>query len=64
MAKTKEVTFQKKSSFQKPDCLPNKPGCLGDSTLEAVCGNALIRCCEKEECKDEARRMAERTTTV
>ena len=44
------VTIQEKNEFQKDDCLFPQPGCLGKSTLEAVSGNAFIRCCENPEC--------------
>jgi len=45
-----KVIFRQKSSFQRDDCL----FCSRESTLEAVCGNALIRCCDSEECKQLA----------
>ncbi|MFH1367241.1 MAG: hypothetical protein ABIH38_04650 [Patescibacteria group bacterium] len=48
------VTFRKKTSWQKDDCL----FCTDPSTLEAVFGNAMIRCCEKKACKKMAAGLA------
>ena len=45
-----EVIFRPKSSYQKDDCL----FCSRESTLEAVYGDVLIRCCDSEECKRRA----------
>lgn len=50
------VTFQRKSKWQKQDCI--NCNCLNESTLEAVTGNALVRCCEKECCKQKAAEIA------
>lgn len=58
MAKPKKeikVIFREKSSWQKDDCIS---GCGSNSTLEAVYKNSLVRCCEKESCKNLAARLA------
>ena len=55
------VAFCKKSSWQKDDCI-NKSAdyqCTNESTLEAVCGTARVRCCEDERCKNRAAELAE-----
>ena len=56
----KEVTFRPKSSWQKNGCINNSAEhhCSNESTLEAVCGLAQIRCCEDEECKKRAADLA------
>lgn len=57
MGKRKEVYFQKKSSWQKDNCI--NAGCQNESVLEAVCGNAFVRCCENEKCKARAAELAQ-----
>jgi|AntAceMinimDraft_18_1070375.scaffolds.fasta_scaffold1052144_1 hypothetical protein len=54
----KNVIFRKKSDWQKKDCFANQEGCKGEATLEAVCGNSLIRCCKNEKCKNRATEIA------
>ncbi|MDI6734539.1 MAG: hypothetical protein QMD50_03600 [Patescibacteria group bacterium] len=54
-AKLPEVIIQKKSKYQKSDCL----FCDNDSVFEAVCGNiASIRCCRNKACKELAKKLA------
>ncbi len=55
-----EVTFRPKSSWQKPDCL----FCSREATLEAVSGDALIRCCDSEECGRRAASLAKETGEI
>jgi hypothetical protein len=50
----KTVTFRAKSSWQKDDCI----SCTSESTLEAICGIASVRCCESERCKKRAADLA------
>jgi len=61
MAKEKEVTFRAKSSWQKDNCIDQN--CPNESVLEAVCGNALVRCCENEKCQAMAARLAQASST-
>ena len=56
----KKPFFRPKSQWQKDDCI--KSGCLNKSTLEAIWKNAIIRCCENEECKEEASSLAQSLT--
>ena len=50
-----EVIFRPKSSYQKNGCL----FCNRRATIEAVCGgDTAIRCCDNEECKKAAARLA------
>ena len=51
-----DVEFRQKSSFQKWGCL--RPNCLSESTMEAVCGMATIRCCTNDECMRHAAEFA------
>ncbi|EKD63975.1 MAG: hypothetical protein ACD_51C00115G0002 [uncultured bacterium] len=51
-----KVIFRAKSDFQKTDCI--RHGCTEISTLEAVFGNAMIRCCEQDEYKKIAAEQA------
>lgn len=55
---TDTVKFNKKSSWQKSDCLCKEEGCLGDSTLQADYGFSSMRCCENEKCKNAAADLA------
>ncbi len=61
--KRSEVFFQPKSPYQKEDCINRNSSynCLNDSTLEAVCGSATVRCCEEERCKERAAQLARST---
>jgi len=56
----KEVIFQPKSLWQKYDCINRsaKYDCQNQSVLEAVCGNARVRCCENPKCKKVATELA------
>lgn len=51
-----EVKFRPKSSWQKDNCL----FCQRKATLEAVYGDALIRCCADERCKQHAAELAKK----
>lgn len=55
-----QVIFREKSSWQKEDCINQSPeyACPNESTLEAVYGNATVRCCSNEKCKERAAEMA------
>ena len=57
---TQEVIFRPKTSWQKDDCINRSAeyDCPNKSTLEAVCGKAMIRCCEDEKCKTRAAEIA------
>ena len=57
---TSEVTFRPKPSGQKNDCINRNAeyDCPNESTLVAVCGTAIIRCCTDEKCKKVATEMA------
>jgi hypothetical protein len=61
--KRSEVVFQPKSPFQKWDCINRNSAydCPNESTLEAVCGSATVRCCEEERCKERAAQLARST---
>ncbi|KKQ43651.1 MAG: hypothetical protein US63_C0048G0010 [Candidatus Moranbacteria bacterium GW2011_GWC2_37_8] len=63
---TNDVTFRPKSSWQKPDCINNSAEhqCHNESTLEAVLGNSLVRCCDDEVCKARAAEIARLTETA
>ena len=56
----KRVIFRPKSSWQKDDCINRSQeyDCPNESTLEAVCGVATIRCCGEKKCMDKAVKMA------
>lgn len=51
-SKELKVVFNPKSPYQKEDCY----FCNDKATLQADCGSASIRCCEK--CKAEAAKFA------
>ena len=54
---TKEkVIYRPKAVWQKNDCI--RPACTKKSTIEAVYGKAMIRCCTNEECKSYASEIA------
>jgi hypothetical protein len=57
---SEEVQFQPKSSWQKNDCINNSAqhSCNNPATLEAVLGDARVRCCIKKECKNRAAEIA------
>ena len=61
--KENEVVFQPKSSWQKDDCINRSAehDCPNESTIEAVFGNAIVRCCEDEKCKARATELAKLT---
>jgi len=61
--KENEVVFQPKSPWQKDDCINRSAeyDCPNKSTIEAVLGNAKIRCCEDEKCKARAAKLAKIT---
>jgi len=50
----KKVIFRSKTEWQKPNCL----FCGETATLEAAYGKAMIRCCEDEDCKNNAAELA------
>ena len=55
-----DVVFRHKSPWQKHDCI-NKSYeycCNNESSLEAVCGKAVVRCCADEGCRRRAAEMA------
>jgi len=60
------VMFQKKSEFQKDDCISNAYGgnCKRESTMEAVEGNAIVRCCTSPACKKLAAMIAMQPTIL
>ncbi len=51
-----EVTFQNKAVWQKRDCI--NPECNRESVMEAVLGDARIRCCEMPKCREFAIKLA------
>lgn len=57
------VQFRPKSQRQKRDCINRNAehDCPNESTLEAVCGIATIRCCIEEDCKKRAAEIARLT---
>lgn len=61
---TEEVALRPKSAWQKDDCINAQGlGCCGESTQEAVCGNAMIRCCTNPACVEYAKKLASLTGT-
>lgn len=62
----KKVTFRAKSSWQKDDCINRSAehDCQNESTLEAVCGIASIRCCAEKKCKERAADLARQLARV
>jgi len=56
MEKEKDVVFRLKSAWQKKDCI--RGTCHSISMFEAVCGNAMVRCCGDEKCKARAAELA------
>lgn len=60
ITKGKKVIFRSKTSWQKDDCINRtaKYDCPNKSTLEAVCGKSMVRCCENKKCKEIAAKIA------
>lgn len=56
----KQVTFRPKSGWQKEDCINNSAEhtCPNESTLEAVCGDAIVRCCTNKDCMARVAELA------
>ncbi len=60
---SEDVQFQPKSHWQKGDCINNSAEntCNNPSTLEAVSGSAIVRCCIEEDCRKRAAEIARAT---
>ncbi|KKT01358.1 MAG: hypothetical protein UV78_C0065G0011 [Parcubacteria group bacterium GW2011_GWA2_43_17] len=54
------VVFRCKSRWQPFNCINQGYDypCANESTLEAVCGKAVVRCCADEGCRRRAAEMA------
>lgn len=61
--KENKVVFRPKSLWQKNDCINRSAeyDCPNESTIEAVFGDAIVRCCEDEKCKARAAELAKLT---